>query len=364
MSVSKMRPSASLKALAHLTRWSGLLRGVPAPGGRASIVVDRVLRRKPRSSGKLHWASDTGTFREVWVRVGRSAPKLFHLYFGRWGPSAARAAYVVVFRRGNPQLEVRLSQSGDHSGRVIRIRHRLAFFGRRYRVPTALRDAALGRAQRSGLDVVGREVRLGTYNASTGALAPASNTILRRILLCALIKRSLVDAALAGRAVPRARAPRPRPFKQKREQFAKGRRAVIDLILDERFEAHARHNRLLNLLHERLEGLGYRATDEAPYDLVVRRGRRATIVEAKGWPQAQLVGAVRAAAGQLLYYRYRFLKTHRIRASLVIALAYQPPPALVDFAERVASIGVIWLTPQGEFESGGLGRRILPDLVD
>jgi hypothetical protein len=354
---------ASLAALASLARWSGLLRRVPAPGGLVSIGVDPIVRRRPRSAGKLHWAADTGVYREVWVRSGGSTPKLFHLYFGRWGSSAARAAYVVVFRTGNPQLEVRLSQSRDQGDRAIRIRHRLAFFGRRYRMPTALRDAALRRAQRAGLDVIDREVRIGVYDASTGALTPAPGVVLRRILLCALIKRSLVEDALAGKQVRQSRALRPRTFKRKRERFAKGRRAVIDMILDKRFEAHGRHNRLLNLLHERLEGLGYRTGDESPYDLVVRRGRAVTIIEAKGWPEAHLVGAVRAAAGQLLYYRYRFLNRHRTHASLVMALAYEPPPGLVDFAEKIAQIGLIWLTPQGQFRGGGLGRRILPGLV-
>ncbi len=120
-------------ALGALARLSGSFRAVPSAEGLAAVTVEHALRRRARSVGRLHWASDTGRYREAWVTVAGGQPKLFHLYFGSWGRGARRSAYVVVFRRGSPQLEVRLSPARASATGSEPIRHRLAFFGKRYR---------------------------------------------------------------------------------------------------------------------------------------------------------------------------------------------------------------------------------------
>ena|SRR6266446_2122415 len=87
---------AAHTALAALSRVSGRFRAVPSPEGPADITVEHALKWRPRSVGRLHWASDTGRYRDAWVTVARRQPKLFHLYFGSWGRGVRRSAYVVV----------------------------------------------------------------------------------------------------------------------------------------------------------------------------------------------------------------------------------------------------------------------------
>ncbi len=211
---------------------------------------------------------------------------------------------------------------------------------RGYRAPTQLRDRALRLAARSGIHVKDRQALLGAFDAENGRIRPGPREVLRRILTCGLIKRSLVEAAQAGYQPRPMRNRRAKAFTPKRERFPKGQRSKVDILLDSRFEAQGRHNRLVNRLHESLEARGYHVDDRTPYDLLATRGGRATIIEVKGWGPEQLVGALRAAVGQLFYYAHLFRQDEGRRASLVAAVTHTPTPSLITFVEKTAGVGL------------------------
>src|SRR6266508_644103 len=356
--------SAAQRLLHVLARITGTFQALPSPGGPVTSTIDRVLRRRPRSLGRLHWSSDSGRYREVWVSRRGQALRLFHLYFGSWGRTARLSAYVVLFRRGNPRLEVRLSPASPSPTGKEPIRHRLVFFGKTYKTPERLRKRALTMARRAGIPVNDRQAILGDFDAKSGVLRPGPREVLRRILICGLIKQSLIEAAQTGNETPAAWKRTSKTSSPKRERFPKGKHAKIDLLLDKRFEAWGRHNQLQNRLRETLEAKGYRAEPRGQYDLVVSRGQQRVIIEVKGWSPSNLMAALRAATGQLLYYGHLFRQQEHRTPSLVAAITCQPTADLTDFVEKTAEIGLVWRRADGQLAAGALARRILPKLVE
>ena len=349
-------------ALRSLQRTAGTFPHLRIHRDQAEARVEPRLRRKPRSEGRLHWASDRGTYRDMWVaRRRQDGKRLFRLYFGSWGRTRRLSAYVVLFR-GSPLLEVRLSPGRPPDNGVVQIEHRLAFFGKTYRKPKQLRRIALHLAERAGLRVTGERAQLGQFRVPSGHLKPSAREILRRIILCGLIKHSVGEAGRAGDKLPTTPA-KPAPFSKKRVRFAKGQRAKIDVLLDDRFEAWRRHDHLVNQLAEQLAARGYRVESREPFDVFARRAQRVVIIEAKAWNRANLVGALRAAAGQLLYYAYLFGRDGDRRSpQLVAAIPFRPAIELMTFLERTAAIGLVWLVGN-QFRGGPLARRLLPELL-
>lgn len=225
-----------------------------------------------------------------------------------------------------------------------------------------LRRLALRLAEQAGLRVTGDRAQIGQFQVQSGHLKPSVREILRRIILCGLIKYSVGEATRAGDHPPTPPA-RTAPFRKKRVQFAKGQRAKIDVLLDERFEAWQRHHNLVNQLAEQLEAAGYHVNRCEPFDVFARRARRVVIIEAKAWSRSNVVGALRAAAGQLLYYAYLFVRDGGKRSpELVAAIPFRPPAEVVSFLEGVATIGLLW-PAASRFQGGPLARKILPELL-
>lgn len=357
---------AALRALRALERVSRSFRELPVHHRTVSATVASPLRAKPSTAKGLRWSSSTGKYRELWVAPwARGVDEtLFHLYFGPWGRAARQSAYVVLFGYGAPQLEVRLSPRRAPETDSVVLTHNLAFFGKRYKEPAGLRDRALVLAKRAGVPVDDRRAVLGSFDARSGVLRPGVNEVLRRILACGLIKRSLVDANLAGYRPGKRPRRKPKPPTPGRESYPKGRRAKIDLLLDQRFEAHGLHNRLVNRLSERLRARGYLLFRHDPFDLIARRGKRIVILEAKAWRRDNLQQALRAAVGQLMYYRHAFQKVQRHPPFLVAMIPYRPSADLIDFVEGTAGIGLVWSTGDRRFAAGPVALRFLPGLLD
>jgi hypothetical protein len=193
-------------------------------------------------------------------------------------------------------------------------------------------------------------------------MRPGPRELLRRIILCGLIKHSVAAAARAGEMFPASKARSSREFKKKRERFDQGRRARIDVLLDQKFEAWGRHNNLLNTLAEKLRAHGYRLEEPDRFDLLARKAQQAVIIEVKAWNRRNLVGTLRAAVGQLLYYAHVFDRGGTRTAKLVAAIPFRPTSELLRFVEGTAKIGLLWSSGH-RFEGGRLARQIFPNLL-
>jgi hypothetical protein len=85
--------AAAHRALQSLQRVAGHFSRLSIHGGQVSARVEAKLFSKPRSKGNLHWASDSGHYRDVWVSPhGSDERKLFRIYFGSW--SGMRVEYI------------------------------------------------------------------------------------------------------------------------------------------------------------------------------------------------------------------------------------------------------------------------------
>jgi len=136
---------------------------------------------------------------------------------------------------------------------------------------------------------------------------------------------------------------------------------VIKILLDRKFESQAAHEKLLIDLAARLQALGIKAGPEDSYDLVVQKGARRIVVEAKAWRRAGTILAAQAATGQLLYYADAFRRDRGVNPGLILALWQAPELADLGFVES-ADIGLIW-PERGEWKGTRLAKRTLPELI-
>ncbi len=259
---------------------------------------------------------------------------------------------------------MRISPAKIPEGDRVILAHKLAFIGRQYKGRDRLRDRALALARRGRVPVGNREAILGYFRIDGARLNPGPREVLRRILSCALVKWSMVEIARSESDLPQKRRDALKTSFPARERFKRGQRTKIDLLLDQRFEAQGRHNRLINRMREHLEAHGYQASRESPYDLIVRGKGRTVVVEIKAWRPGRVVDALRAATGQLLYYSHLYAQGKRKEPHLIAAIPHVPSDDLINFVEVTAGVGLIWSTAAARFNGGKLARRILPELFE
>jgi hypothetical protein len=229
--------------------------------------------------------------------------------------------------------------------------------GATYKDPTGMTRRALKYARQARVPGNDERVEIASYNARSGAITPSPRETVRRLLACALSVLRVRDMA---RAVPRLKSGRRRERTRKPLAWKKGQ--VIKVLLDRKFESQAAHEKLLIDLAGRLQALGMKAAPEDSYDLVVQKGARRTVVEAKAWRQGGTILAAQAATGQLLYYADAFRRDRGVRPGLILALWRTPELADLGFVES-AGIGVVW-PERGKWKGTRLARRILPQLIE
>src|SRR5689334_16969247 len=87
----------------------------------------------------------------------KGVQRIYYLYFGSWNTRKhVHSAYLVVFYKGGPALEVRLSQArASGTGNATAIKHNLVFHGANYQDPQGMRRTPFRLVRRAGVPADG-----------------------------------------------------------------------------------------------------------------------------------------------------------------------------------------------------------------
>jgi len=345
------------KALKVLASIQGRLGVVKFDGRAHRITALHPLLSKPLSRGGLKWTSDSGHVRKVMVEdLDAQKKRVLYVYYGPWSSQRhTSSAYVVVFHGGGPKVEIRLSKASPPGDDKVPIVHAMGFKAGGYKDKPGMHRLALRIVRKANVEIGDEEAVIGSYRLSDGHLKPAAKRVLLNVIICAL-------AAIEVRWRARIIAPGSKPGikssgKKKRLAWKKGQK--IEIFLDAKFGSQEKHEKLIDDIEADLKGLGLKAEREHPHDLVVRKGHRPIIVEAKAWPKGGVLAAAIAATGQLLHYASLF---EGAAPRLLLALWKAPDLKELRFLTP-AHIGVIWRSKE-KWAGDKLARTLLPELLN
>lgn len=344
------------KALKSLVSVQGRLGNVKFDGRPHRITALSPLESSPRSKGGLKWTSDSGHVRKVVVEdLGAGKKRVLYVYYGPWTfQRHTSSAYVVVFHAGGPKVEIRLSKASPVVADRIPIVHAMGFKAGGYKDKPGMHRLALRLIKKANGEISDERAVIGRYRLSDGHLKPAPRRVLLNAIVCALA--AIEARRRAGMIKPGSKAGIKSPGKRKKLAWKKGQK--IEIFLDAKFGSQEKHEKLVDDLEADLKGQGLKAEREHPHDLVVRKGHRPIVVEAKAWPKGGVLAAAIAATGQLLHYASLF---EGPAPRLLLALWKAPDLKELRFLTP-AHIGVVWRSKE-KWAGDKLARMFLPELV-